>query len=36
MTVFEDVACDVVDGGANEVYGGIVLRGGDNAVGLDE
>ncbi len=36
MTVFEDVAWDVVNDGANEVDGGILLHGGDNAIGMDE
>ncbi len=36
MTIFEDVAHDVVKDGTDEVDGGIVLRGGDNAISLDE
>ncbi len=34
--VFKDVACDVVNDGANEVNGGILLRGGDNAIAMNE
>ncbi len=36
MTVFKDFACDVINNGANEVDGGILLHGGDNAIGLDK
>ncbi len=35
MTVFKDVASDVIKDGTDEVDGGILLHGGDNAVGLD-